>query len=94
MVGEVGNHPKALIAMAAVAKYAKEEIAKVRAKYGAPDNLAAGGQASSGLSLKEVTDKLTLAKDRAAKAPPLSAARKEAESEVETLRRQLSALTG
>lgn len=80
--------PKSFAAMIALADKAQNQIADIKAKYGAEDNLNSGGQAQ-GVDKEAVLKQLTEAKVRAKNADPFSPDRKRAESEIQELRGRL-----
>lgn len=85
---DLADQPKAFAAMIALADNAQKQIADIKAKYGAEDNLNSGGQAQ-GVDKDAVLKQLTEAKVRAKNADPFSPDRKKAESEIQELRERL-----
>jgi hypothetical protein len=89
VVGDMAENPKALAALIKLSQVAQSQIADVKKKYGAEDNLASGSQ-FAGLSKEDVVKKLVDANSRAQSSDPFSAARKDAMAEADTLRKQLA----
>lgn len=80
--------PRALAAVIALTDKMSSQISEVKQKYGAEDNLGTGSQAQASAK-DEVLKKLTEAKSKAKNADPFSPDRKQAQNEIEELRKQL-----
>ena len=83
------DQPQALAAFIAFAENTQKQIAEVKAKYGAEDNLASGQQTSSSTNREDILKKLTETKLAAQKADPFSGDRKRLDDEIQSLRGQL-----
>jgi hypothetical protein len=83
------DQPQSLAAFIAFADNAQKQIADVKQKYGAEDNLASGQQTSSSTNREDVLKKLTETKLAAQKADPFSNDRKRLDDEIQSLRGQL-----
>jgi hypothetical protein len=92
VVAELEGNPRALAAFIQLTKYANDEMAAVRQKYGAEDKLASGKQ-SAGMNEGEIRQALVTAKMKAAAVPLFSPEARQLEEEINRLRSSLQSMT-
>jgi len=85
------NQPKEFAIVMALADNMNKQVSDLKQKYGAEDNLSSGSQAS-GSSREEVLKQMMEVRGVATKSDPFSSDRRDAESKLVELRKQLNNL--